>query len=89
MSLDFATGGRADVAFSFSSGPYAGSAGVSAIDANGEAIVAVRIRSVRGGFGPNGTVGGQPVLVLGVERSPVEGYTRVMVRFLPCGGVEA
>ena len=78
MSLDLSTGGKADVVFSF----YEGQAGVSSIDAKREATVAVRLKSVRGAYQDDGTVDGQPVELLGIEKSPVAGYTRVLVRFL-------
>lgn len=77
MNDNVAAGGRFDVAFSF----YTGSAGVSAMDANREATVAIRIKSVRGSYEPAGTIAGQPVEILAIGKSPVEGYTRVAVRY--------
>lgn len=78
MSLDLSTGGKAEVAFSF----FTGSAGVSSIDANRQATVAVRLKSVRGAYEEAGTVDGRDVELLGIEKSPVAGYTRVLVRFV-------
>ena len=77
MTDDISAGGRADVAFSF----FTGQGGVSPAGADGTATVAIRVRNVRGAYETAGTVGGQPVEVLGIERSPVAGYTRVLVRF--------
>lgn len=77
MSLDLTTGGRVDVTFPF----YEGSAGAGAMNDAGEVIVAIRVKSVRGAFDSAGIVDGQPVEILSVDKSPVAGYTRVVVRF--------
>lgn len=77
MSNDIADGGRAEVAFSF----YSGAAGVSPANDSGEATVAVRVKSVRGAYEDGGTVDGRPVEIVRIEKSPVAGYTRVVVRF--------
>ena len=76
MSNDIADGGRAEVAFSF----YSGAAGVSPANDAGEATVAVRLKSVRGAYDEAGTVNGQTVEIVRIEKSPVAGYTRVVVR---------
>lgn len=81
MSLDLSTGGRADVAFSF----YTGRAGVAAMDADRQAIIAIPVSSMRTAdskVGETGTVDGLTVKVLGFEKSPVTGYIRVAVRFV-------
>ncbi len=78
MTDDIAAGGRFEVAFSFFTGP----AGVSPMAEDRTTIVAIRKPSVRGAYDAAGTVAGQPVEVLGVSKSPVEGYTRVTVRYL-------
>lgn len=83
MNQDVAAGGRFDVAFSF----YTGAAGVSPMSEDREATVAIRIKSIRGAYETAGTVGGQPVEVTGTAKSPVEGYTRVTVRY-PADEVE-
>lgn len=77
MIDEIAAGGRFEVAFSF----FAGMAGVSPASPDGEATVAIRKPSVRGYYEPTGTVAGQPVDVLAVSRSPVEGYTRISIRY--------
>ncbi|QEH80816.1 hypothetical protein EIK56_22890 [Sphingomonas sp. C8-2] len=78
MTDDIAAGGRFEVAFSF----FTSSAGVSAMTEEREATVAIRKASVRGAYDTAGTVAGQPVEVLAIGKSPVEGYTRVTVRYL-------
>lgn len=85
MSLDLSTGGRAAVAFGFAQGNYEGLAGVTAVNADGIATVAIPVKSVRGSFDEEGLVDGRAVAVTGIEKSPVVGYTRVLVRFLPAG----
>ncbi|MBO9380227.1 hypothetical protein GG804_26020 [Sphingomonas histidinilytica] len=78
MTDDIAAGGRFPVAFSF----FNDVAGVSPMTPDREATVAIRKPSVRGAYDTAGMVAGQPVEVLGVSKSPVEGYTRVTVRYL-------
>jgi len=77
MNDNVAVGGRFDVVFSF----YTGAAGVSAMNADREATVAIRIKSWRGIYEPAGTIDGQPVEILAIGKSPVAGYTRVTVRY--------
>ncbi|ARR52114.1 hypothetical protein HY78_00875 [Rhizorhabdus wittichii DC-6] len=79
MTDDIAAGGRFEVAFSFFP---AAPAGVSPMAEDRTAIVAIRKASVRGAYDTAGEVAGQPVEVLGIGKSPVEGYTRVTVRYL-------
>lgn len=81
MTDGIAAGGRFDVAFSFFTGP----AGVTAMTPEREATVAIRKASVRGAYETTGSIAGQPVEVLAVGASPVEGYTRVSVRYLDQG----
>lgn len=78
MSDEIADGGRLEVAFSF----YTGWAGVSPTSPEGEATVAIRKPSVRGAQEQSGTIGGRTVRVLGIGKSPVEGYTRITVRYV-------
>ncbi len=78
MTDDIAAGGRFEVDFSF----FTGTAGVTAMTPEREATVAIRKASVRGTYDTAGTVASQPVEVLGIGKSPVEGYTRVTVRYL-------
>ena len=76
MSNDLSEGGRAEVAFSF----FSGTAGVSPANDAGEATLAIRLKSVRGAYEEMGTVDGQPVQIVRIEKSPVAGYTRIVVR---------
>ena len=84
MSTDITAGGRFDVAFSF----YSGQAGALPVNADGEIVLAIRIKSVRGSYEPLGTIAGQQVEIRGVGKSPVEGYTRVTVRLMPAPAEE-
>lgn len=78
MNEDITAGGRFDVAFSF----YSGSAGVSPVNDAGEAVVAIR-RAAPRAWRPEGMIAGQPVQLVEIVKSPVEGYVRFVARYLP------